>query len=180
MSGVRLVMLGCVLSAGLSRADATDHDQARQLYQSGKEAFESRQFQTAYDLFKQSFILSDRAELLFNMSSCLQELGRFPEAATELRTYLRLKPDDPDRPQIERRILTLEEKQRLLQAEQPPAPTLGTTPAPRRSRRALVIGLSLGAAAVVIAGVVTLGVVYGSSGAPPYTDAPLGAHPATR
>jgi tetratricopeptide (TPR) repeat protein len=127
-SRVRALLVGVaiVLSAGTgapARADEVRDREARALYADGKTAFESRRYDDAYKLFKRAYLTSQQPALLFNMASCLQELDRPREAADELRTYLRLAPDDPDRPAIERRILALDEKQRLLDAERGPRET---------------------------------------------------------
>src|SRR5439155_13728619 len=93
-------------------------------------AFESHDYQHAYDGFRQSYVISQRPELLFNMSAALKQLGRPHEAAEELRAYLRVVPNAADRKEIEQRILTLEETQRLRDREKPPAPAKVEPPLP--------------------------------------------------
>jgi len=114
--GLWLILL--VVPAG---AQETPADVAKQLYAEGKEAYEQLKYQLAYDRFKSCYALSHQPELLFNMSSAEQGL-RHPKAAAELlRAYLRVVPDDPDRPGIERRIRALDEQQLL---EERPSPAL--------------------------------------------------------
>jgi tetratricopeptide (TPR) repeat protein len=131
MKLIVLVAATCALVAGdgVARADAAREDRARQLYQAGRDAYNGGDFQKAYDAFKESFTLSHQPALLYNVASALQGLRRPHDAAEALRSYLRLKPDDVDRPQIEERIRTLEEEQRLIDLENrdksptPAAPT---------------------------------------------------------
>jgi hypothetical protein len=129
------VVLIAALTGGPARADETRDAEARRLYGDGRDAFEKQDYQHAYDSFRQSYLLSQRPELLFNMSSALKELGRPHDAAEDLRAYLRVVPNAPDRPAIEERILTLEESQRILDREHartapPPAAPETAAPAP--------------------------------------------------
>lgn len=130
-----VVAAACLIVAGdgVARADVARDQQARQLYAAGRDAYNAGDFQKAYDSFRECFTLSHEPALLYNVASALQGLKRPHDAAEALRSYLRLKPDDPDRPQIEERVRTLEEEQRLLELErkaaEPPTPvTPPTTP----------------------------------------------------
>src|SRR5579859_5671310 len=170
-----------LLWAGGARGDDHSDTAAKQLYSDGRQAFEQRDYQRAYDLFRRSFMISSEPALLFNMASSLQKLGRPREAAETLRAYVRTAPDDPDRPAIERRILALEEQQRLLDAERLPSRALVVVavvaaPPPHRSRRGVVIALSVAGVAV---GAIVVGLAVGLTvgRAPDFTSSPLGAHP---
>jgi tetratricopeptide (TPR) repeat protein len=126
---VVLALLGSFAVA--ARADEQSDQEARRLYADGRAAFEAHEYQRAYDAFKRAYLIAQRPELLFNMSSALKELGRPHEAADELRAYLRVVADNPDRAAIEQRIRTLEESQRLLDQENAGKPSaLAPTPAP--------------------------------------------------
>ncbi|HXU72165.1 MAG TPA: tetratricopeptide repeat protein [Polyangia bacterium] len=170
----------------VAHAQADRMARARQLYSVGRDAYNAGDFAKALDAFKESFSLSHEPALLYNIASALQGLKQPHEAAEELRSYLRLKPADPDRPQIEERIRTLEEEQRLLDLDKPqptptPTPVAPPTPTPAvnppanntltvvapdtahekqrmRRRTALIVGLTAGA--VVIAGV-AVGLAFG-------------------
>jgi tetratricopeptide (TPR) repeat protein len=113
------VVLLCLCLACLpSVADAQSrYDKARDLYKKGKTAFEANQFQEAYDAFKQAYLLSQEPALLYNIASALQGLDRPHDAAEALRSYLRTVPNDPDKPEIEKRIANLEEAQRVLDVD---------------------------------------------------------------
>jgi tetratricopeptide (TPR) repeat protein len=114
-----LLVAVALLTTGLAHADLAK--QARDLYMEGKQAYEAGQYQKAYDDFRQAYALSQQPELLYNVASALQGLGRPHDAAETLRLYLKLMPSDPDRPMIEERITSLEEAQRLLDRDRPRA-----------------------------------------------------------
>src|SRR5260370_39343769 len=105
-----LIVLWCAVSA----ADARQEQAARDALKAGRAAYESGDYQVAYDKFKESFQLSHEPALLYNIASALQGLKRPHEAAEALRSFLRLQPNDSDRPKIEQRIATLEEEQRMI------------------------------------------------------------------
>jgi tetratricopeptide (TPR) repeat protein len=176
---VASLLLGVVATA--ARADEERELKARQLYEVGKAAYTQGDYQSAYDNFRESFQLSHQPALLYNVASALQGLHRPHDAAEALRSFLRLRPDDPDKAQIEERIRTLEEEQRLLDLDrqakepppvvtpQPPPPTVTpvqTTivvqapPPPERSHKRtwIIVGVAAG---VVVAAGVTLGLVFG-------------------
>jgi tetratricopeptide (TPR) repeat protein len=118
--GVRGPAIAALLGAALlafgapAAADRRRDERARVLYAEGKKAYETGEYQTAYDRFNEAYCLSQAPALLYDLASALQGLTRPHDAAEALRAYLRALPDDPDRPQIETRIRTLEEAQRLL------------------------------------------------------------------
>jgi tetratricopeptide (TPR) repeat protein len=194
-SRVVLALVLLLSAAGVTRADSAREARARTLYDEGRKAYEVSDFQKAYDAFKESYLLSHEPALLYNIASALQGLKRPHEAAEALRSFLRLQPTDPDRPEIEKRILTLEEEQRLLDAERkptppvevhtpPPAivqPVIVTTAPERTSRRKVVIAVVVSVGAVVLAGT-AIGLAIGltSSNTEPYSPANIGPIPGTR
>jgi tetratricopeptide (TPR) repeat protein len=107
-----LILSGSVVHAQTSSEERDFR--ARQLYEVGRKAYGDADYQKAYDSFKEAFTLSHKAALLYNVASALQQLKRPHDAAETLRSYLRLRPEDTERPQIEERIRALEEEQRLL------------------------------------------------------------------
>jgi tetratricopeptide (TPR) repeat protein len=139
MRGVRVLLLLLPLLVCASAHAQTQPqrlERAKQLYGDGRKAYEVGDYQKAYDAFKESYLLSHEPALLYNISSALQGLRRPHEAAEALRSFLRLRSDDPERPQIEERIRALEEEQRLLDNEKartaPPVPVI-TAPPPHIS-----------------------------------------------
>lgn len=208
MRGVRaLFILACLLVPLAAGAQEQRLERAKQLFSEGKLAYEQGNYEKAYASFKESYLLSHEPALLYNISSALQGLRRPHEAAEALRSFLRLRPDDPEKGAIEERIRTLEEEQKLLDQERgtptvtpPPGKPIATPPSmgtkivvddagtvaarnqaaeERRKKKIWMgVGISLGVLAV---GGVALGLALGlSSHAEPYTPADFGPEPGTR
>src|SRR3954464_12534844 len=106
-----------ILWCAIAGADARQDQAARDAFKVGRAAYETGDYQLAYDKFKESFQLSHEPALLYNIASALQGLKRPHDAAEALRSFLRLQPNDPDKPKIDQRIATLEEEQRMMDAE---------------------------------------------------------------
>ena len=195
-----------LLWCAIASADARQDQAARDAYNVGRAAYESGDYQVAYDKFKESFQLSHEPALLYNIASALQGLKRPHDAAEALRSFLRLQPNDSDRPKIEQRIATLEEEQRMLDAERakqeaaaeaerrkheplltPPSPEVrtivvqqaGPTEAERRHRsKVLAVALTVGA--VVLAGAaLAIALPLTLSKTEPFSMSSLGPHPGT-
>src|SRR5215475_8477956 len=109
--------LPLLIWCSIAAADARQDEAAKNAYKVGRAAYETGDYQLAYDKFKESFQLSHEPALLYNIASALQGLKRPHDAAEALRSFLRLQPNDPDKPKIEQRIATLEEEQRMIDAE---------------------------------------------------------------
>src|SRR4051812_15430058 len=199
------ILLWCAIAG----ADARQDQAARDAFKVGRAAYETGDYQLAYDKFKESFQLSHEPALLYNIASALQGLKRPHDAAEALRSFLRLQPNDPDKPRIEQRVATLEEEQRMLDAERakteaeaeaerkkhepPPNLTLpppevrtvivhdsGMTEAERKHRRkVLAISLTVGGI-VLVGGAVALALALTQTKTAPYTMTDLGPHPGTR
>jgi tetratricopeptide (TPR) repeat protein len=208
MRGVRaLFVLACLLVPLAAGAQEQRLERAKQLFSEGKLAYEQGNYEKAYASFKESYLLSHEPALLYNISSALQGLRRPHEAAEALRSFLRLRPEDPEKGAIEERIRTLEEEQKLLDQERgtptvtpPPVKPIATPPgmgtkivvdeagtvaarnqaAEERKKKKIWmgVGISLGILAV---GGVALGLALGlSNHSEPYTPADFGPEPGTR
>lgn len=198
-----------LLWCAIASADARQDQAARSAFAIGKTAYENGDYQLAYDKFKESFQLSHEPALLYNIASALQGLKRPHDAAEALQSFLRLQPNDPDRPKIEQRIATLEEEQRMIDAEKakaeaaaeaerkahevnltpPPPPSevrtvivhdSGMTESERKHRRkVLAISLTIGGV-VLVGGAVALALALTQTSTAPFTMTELGPHPGTR
>jgi tetratricopeptide (TPR) repeat protein len=197
-----------LLWCAVASADARQDQAARDAFKVGRAAYETGDYQLAYDKFKESFQLSHEPALLYNIASALQGLKRPHEAAEALRSFLRLQPNDPDKPKIEQRIATLEEEQRMIDIEKakqeaeaeaerkkheppvnltPPPPEVrtvivheGMTEAERKHRRkVLAISLTVGGV-VLVGGAVALALALTQTSTAPFTMTDLGPHPGTR
>jgi tetratricopeptide (TPR) repeat protein len=202
MRGLRVLLLLLPLLAAAPAQAQNRLDRAKQLFSDGRKSYEQGDYQKAYDAFKESYLLSHEPALLYNISSALQGLRRPHEAAEALRSFLRLRTDDPERPQIEERIRALEEEQHLLDAERArnaPPPSLPETHIQltpvtpdtalvarhdadweRRKKNKIigaVVGSILGAAVIGTA----IGLAVGLSGSTePYSMGSIGPLPGTR
>jgi len=201
-------VLAVMLWSALCLADARQEQAAKDAYKIGKVAYETGDYQLAYDKFKESFQLSHEPALLYNIASALQWLKRPHEAAEALRSFLRLQPIDPDNPKIEQRIATLEEEQHMMDAEKakaeaeaaaerrkhepppnltPPPPEVrtvivheGETEAERKhKRKVLAIALTV-TGVVVVGGAVALALALTQTSTGPYTMTDIGPLPGTR
>src|SRR5262245_43810451 len=202
--------IGLLLWSALAAADARQEQAARNAYKVGRAAYETGDYQLAYEKFKESFQLSHEPALLYNIASALQGLKRPHEAAEALRSFLRLQPGDPDRERIEKRIATLEEEQKIVDSERqkreaeeaakrksepppltPPPPEIRTVvlqmpppPGPteaERKHRTKVLAISLTITGVVlVGGAVALALALTQTTTDPFVITSLGPHPGTR
>src|SRR5579863_9161789 len=126
--GLRFVLLLSLL-VGLPMRAAAEGERtsvARDVFDKGKLAYERHDFEAAYENFKQAYLISQQPEMLYNISSALEGLGRAREAAEALRTFLQRRPNDADRAAIEKHIQELEATQRDLDTLSKPG--ANTTP----------------------------------------------------
>lgn len=123
-TGVMIALLTAVLFP-IDRAcaqtppsdDAAVRDQdARRLFEAGREAYVDEKYQDALNYFQQSHDLSQRPQLLFNVGQAADRLGQRERAAEAFRGYLAAVPDAGNRAEVEARIAELEA------ADPPPAP----------------------------------------------------------
>jgi tetratricopeptide (TPR) repeat protein len=103
---------------------------ARKHFDNGKNLYDAGDFAPALAEFKEAFRLRDDPVFLFNMGQCHSKLGDDSSALHAYRSYLRRKPDAPNRAQVEARIAELEERQGKTAGTANPPPPLppDTTP----------------------------------------------------
>ena len=157
-----LILFITLCLAASNRAHADSESEARRLYDAGRTAYQAEQYQLAYDNFEKAYLALPRPELLFNMASALQNLERPHDSAEKLRAYLRVRPDAPERAELEERIRALEEKQRILDARRAPVAVVATTeppPAKTPLHKKWWLWTIVGVAAAGVAVGVTFGVL---------------------
>ena len=81
--------------------------EARALFEAGRQAFTDGRFEDALQRFSQSYELSHRAELLFNIGQAADRLRRDAEALAAFERYLALLPEAANRREVEGRIAVL-------------------------------------------------------------------------
>jgi tetratricopeptide (TPR) repeat protein len=79
-----------VRAEGEADEDQADRDrQARNLFYLGEEHYSAGRYQKAAMLYEESYALSKRPELLFNLGNAYERNGEYGKAADYLRRYLR-------------------------------------------------------------------------------------------
>src|SRR5262245_15118576 len=125
----------------------TDDQAAHGHYYSAKAYVDRRHYADSRRDFELSYPISKYPAILYNIGLCHERLGHNKEAIETLRRYLSLDPSSPRRQTVEQLIANLEQRP-VLTAQPPP------------SRRPLVIGLSVGGAAIVVGLAVGLGLAF--------------------
>lgn len=125
-----LMVLSVPTAAQTTHAQATainqaDDEEARDLFQIGKDAFDEGRFERALKYFKESYDLSHRAALLSNIGTVLDRLRRDREALDAYRLYLEQVPEAPNRRQVEERMRIIES---ALARSQPAPPAAEAAP----------------------------------------------------
>ncbi|MCS6913969.1 MAG: tetratricopeptide repeat protein [Myxococcota bacterium] len=110
-----------------SRADI---QRARAHFVQGKTFYEQGNYLLARAEFEESYRLSRRADLLFNLALVSEKLGHYREAADFLMEYLRQRPDAPDRHEVRRGIEELERREAAQRKSLEPPPNVPPAVAP--------------------------------------------------
>jgi hypothetical protein len=118
----------CAVPAYAQTADdlkvaRTHFDAAARAFRAGDYAGACRGFQLAYELSK-------RADLLYNLGRCREELSQWPEALAAYRGYLAGKADATDRKFVEAHIAGIERKLEAQRGGPARPPTSGPVPGP--------------------------------------------------
>jgi tetratricopeptide (TPR) repeat protein len=111
--GLLAMLLGVALSGvsavALAQATASSDDEvARNLFQAGKAAYESGNYEDALEFFEKAHARSHRPQLLFNVGQAADRLRDDQKALTAFRAYLAALPDAENREEVENRIRALE------------------------------------------------------------------------
>lgn len=111
---------------------AARDDEARHLFEAGRNAYDDGRYQDALDYFQRGYELSGRAALLYNVGQAADRLRQDETALDAFKRYLADVPDAPNRLQVEERIRVLEQvlAERRAAAVAPAATPIETGPAP--------------------------------------------------
>jgi tetratricopeptide (TPR) repeat protein len=172
-------MKALLVVAALSVCAATAHAadggdvllEAKQHYDRGMAHYELGEFTAAVEEFKLAYARSQAPGLLFNLAQASRLAKDYEQALHFYRTYLRVRPDAPNRDDVERRIVEIEpivELQRKAETERisaahplPPVPSVGRAgeeqstvvrPPPPSGRPEKIAGLVVGVAGVGLLG----------------------------
>lgn len=100
-----LALTGATLASSLSMSTAVaQDDRARFHFQAGTSYYEAGDYEDALREFDRAYALSQRHQLLYNLSLCHQQLGNLDEAANFLERYLNQVEEIPNRANLERRL----------------------------------------------------------------------------
>lgn len=99
----------CTVEARAQEEDAVSSldSAARALFEDGRRAFESGDFETALSRFQQAYDISHRTPLLWNLATTLDRLRRDEEALAMFEQYLAAEPEAANRTEVLGRIRVL-------------------------------------------------------------------------
>ncbi|MEM9071573.1 MAG: tetratricopeptide repeat protein [Myxococcota bacterium] len=95
-----------ILGAATAYAQNTDRE-ARSLYEAGTVAFSDGRFEDALSRWQEAYELSERPELLYNIATAYDRLGRDEEAVRDYARFLEARPDTDKTNYVRRRIEVL-------------------------------------------------------------------------
>jgi tetratricopeptide (TPR) repeat protein len=136
-------------AAAQSSPTQADEEAAKAHFLAGSAYYEQANYTDAVKEFNEAHRLSQRPDLLYNISVCYERLSRWDEAIASLRQYLTERPEAPDRAVIESRIKNFEDRHAAEQrkpaqatAQAPPssAPMVTTPPSRTRHVVSFVVG----------------------------------------
>ncbi len=132
---------------------------AMESYQLGTSAYNAARYDDALGHFQEAATLYASPDFQYNIGLCYERLGKPEEAIRAFRTYLRAKPNAPDRANVEDRIFQLEkELAERDDADTPPEPApQPPPPAPAPDNGAGKALIITGAVLTGVGGVLALG-----------------------
>ncbi len=119
MSGIVPFLLLMCTPAHAQDPDASE-DRARELYENGAILYNEGRYDDAVLAWQESYRLSERFELLYNIANAQERLGMWDEALETLNRYRAYAPAE-ERDTLDRRIANLERRIAELPAEEVPA-----------------------------------------------------------
>jgi tetratricopeptide (TPR) repeat protein len=111
-AAVIVLMLMGAAWPGVAVAQQDVTAQARRYFQSASKHFDLGEYREALDDFKSGYRLREDPVFLYNIAQCERLLGRNVDAIRTYKSYLRRRPDAPNRDEVEKKIEALEQAQR--------------------------------------------------------------------
>jgi len=114
--------------AGPAHADDDDTAKARSLFEKGMAHFQLEEYDAAIDKWQAGFRLKPVPEFLYNIAQAYRLWKQPDKALSFYRKYLSMRPDAPNRPEVERHMRSME---RLVNEQERAAsapPTVPMTP----------------------------------------------------
>lgn len=128
--------MAVAVHAQVGAAAGPNHDQAKRIFELGKQAYVDGRYREAVDAFERVFNMTGHPVMLVNVGNAWARLDEPERAIAAFRQYLGLVPDAPEGPDLERRILELQSVAEARKAP-PPAPPPA---APPPSNKGLLMG----------------------------------------
>ncbi|MEC7523325.1 MAG: hypothetical protein VYE22_25825 [Myxococcota bacterium] len=114
-----------------------EESEARALFEAGQSAFRDGRFEAALDRWQAAYALAHYPELLYNIATALDRLGRMEEAAARYRDFLEENPEAENRNYVRRRVEVIEAhlQAQARHEEAAPIPALDPDAAPLEAPR---------------------------------------------
>lgn len=143
-----------------SDAASEDDERARELFEQGAAAYASGHYEAALGFFEESYALSNRATLLFNIGTSADRLRQNEKALENYEAYLAAVPRAENRGEVSSRVAVLREElaqQERLESSLANLEAEGEQERAMRRRRRVIGGVV--GAVLLIGGAVLIGVL---------------------
>lgn len=104
-----LAMALCLLLGQPARADDASDARAKELYENGADLYDEGRYDDAVAAWEESYRLSNKALLLYNIANAEERAGRYRDALEHLNRYRAFATSD-ERSILDRRISNLERR----------------------------------------------------------------------
>lgn len=148
------------VSAPAASDASVDDARARELYEQGAAAYASGHYEAGLGFFEESYALSGRATLLFNIGASADRLRQNEKALENYEAYLAAVPRAENRGEVSSRVSVLREElvqQERLESSLANLEAEGEEERARRRRRRVIGGVV--GAVLLIGGAVLIGVL---------------------
>ena len=126
-----VVSLCLTLLPAPARGDEdTSGPRAKVLFEEGMKRYNLGRFQEALAAFEQAYLVRPDPVFLFNLGQCHRQLGSWKEAAYAYRRFLGLRPDAPNRQEVEKLIADAEGEIARTKAARPPTGPIAPADSP--------------------------------------------------
>lgn len=124
----------------VAKTDEQKKAEAKTLYDEGLKHYNLAEYDSAIDKFKRAYAISSAVGLLFNIAQSYRLKKDWEQASNFYLTYLRLKPDAPNRVDVEQRIAEMQKMIEDAKAmeKRPPSGTVTPEGAPTQKQNPAV------------------------------------------
>lgn len=119
MGALGQILLIVLLAAADGAPSKQQTGEAKAAFIEGKRQYNIGHWRTALEAFQKAYTLSGDPALLFNIAQAHRQAGDLGEALTAYRSFLRERPDAPNRELVEARIADLEAQLKVAKVKEP-------------------------------------------------------------